>query len=421
MNKNIFLLWQGQLISQLGTQAFSIVMMFWLMENTGSSILMSFILTLSILPSIILGPISGVLADRVSRKRIIIITDTIRGISVLSLSVLLIYGGAEQKFIIILFAITAMVNGICRAFFQPAIDAWIPDLVTENQLPKTVAFFSSSTQCTTIIGQALGGILYRILGAPLLLLLDAFSYLISAISECFIKTEQKTGSDKNLNFREVITSYKADLAEGLHYVKAKEGMTQVMLFVSSINFFISPLMLLLPFYVAEQLSSQVQWYGFLLAGMALGSLIGFWVSAMIKPLGNRRAIVMFSSMLTFSFCMFLLSQSFSSLNSLIYLSIAGFCLGLFNLQSMTLFQTCTPSNIRGRVMGLLMTVSSALLPLGLLTSGILGSSTNNDTQLIFSLSALCLALLTLYFAFNLKVRTFLFVDKSIKTCTTLAE
>ena len=418
MNKNIFLLWQGQLISQLGTQAFSVVMMFWLMENTGSSILMSFILALSILPSIILGPVSGVLADRVSRKKIIITTDIIRGISVLVLSVLLIYGGVEQSFIIALFAITAFVNGICRAFFQPAIDAWIPDLVTENQLPKTIAFFSSSSQCTTIIGQALGGILYRILGAPVLLLLDAFSYLFSAASECFIKTAQKKDSNQNLNFRELTTSYKADLAEGLHYVKAKEGMIQVMIFVSSVNFFITPLMLLLPFYVAEQLSSQVQWYGFLLAGMALGSLIGFWVSAMIKPLGNHRAVIMFSSILTFSLCIFLLSQSFSSLNSLIYICIAGFCLGVFNLQSMTLFQTCTPSNMRGRVMGLLMTVSSVMLPLGLLTSGIIGSSTNNDTQLIFSLSALCLALLTIYFSLNLKARTFLFVDIPIKTCAT---
>jgi len=418
LNKNIFLLWQGQLISQLGTQAFSIVMMFWLMKNTGSSILMSFILALSILPSIILGPVSGVLADRVSRKIIIITTDIIRGVSVLSLSVILIYGGVEQSVIIVLFAITAFVNGICRACFQPAIDAWIPDLVTENKLPKTIAFFSSSTQCTTIIGQALGGMLYKILGAPVLLLLDAFSYLFSAVSECFIKTAHEKDSNQDSNFREVIASYKADLAEGLHYVKAKEGMTQVMLFVSSINFFITPLMLLLPFYVAEQLSSQVQWYGFLLAGMALGSLIGFWVSAMIKPLGNHRAVVMFSSILTFSFCMFLLSQSSSSLNSLIYISISGFCLGIFNLQSMALFQTCTPSNMRGRVMGLLMTVSSVMLPLGLLTSGIIGSLTNNDTQLIFSLSAICLALLTLYFSFNLKARTFLFVDMPIKTCTT---
>jgi len=418
LNKNIFLLWQGQLISQLGTQAFSIVMMFWLMENMGSSILMSFILTLSILPSIILGPISGVVADRVSRKKIIILCDISRGLLVLTLSILLFYGSAEKSFLVMIFAITAFLNGICRSFFQPAIDAWIPDLVSSKKLPKTVAFFSSSTQCTSIVGQAIGGILYKILGAPTLLLIDACSYILSAISEYFIKSKQQINSSEDIEFRNVFKSYKADLMEGLQYVKAKEGMVRTMFFASSINFFIAPIMLLLPFYVAEQLSSQVQWYGFLLAGMALGSLIGFWVSAMIKPLGNKRALVMFSSMLFFALCLFLLSQSFSSLHSLIYLTFAGFCLGLFNLQSMTLFQTCTPSNIRGRVMGLLMTISSALLPLGLLTGGILGSATNNDTQLIFSLSSLCIVFLTLCFILNLKVRKFLFVELPMKTTTT---
>jgi MFS family permease len=411
MNKNIFLLWQGQLISQLGTQAFSIAMMFWLMENIGSSILMSIILTISILPSIVLGAISGVLADKVSRKKIIVFADIIRGIVVLSLALSLIYGVTDKTVVIILFAITALINGVCRALFQPAIDAWIPDIVSNQQLPKTIAFFSTSTQCATILGQALGGILYRILGAPVLLLLDALSYIFSAISECFIKVETKPKNDEHLSFKLTITSYKTDLLEGFYYVKNKKGMFQTMLFASSINFFIAPFMLLLPFYVAEQLSSPVQWYGFLLAGMGLGSLLGFWVSAMLKPSGNQRAIIMFSSILILSLFLLLLGQSFENISSLIYLSIVGFCLGMFNLQSMTLFQTSSPSEIRGRVMGLLMTASSALLPLGLIISGGLGALTNNDTQFIFSLSALLLALLTMCFILSTNSREFLFSNR----------
>jgi len=409
------LLWQGQLVSQLGTQAFSIVMMFWLMENTGSSVLMSLILTLSILPNVILGPISGVVADRVSRKKIIIVTDIIRGISVLTLALFFLFGIAEQTIIIILFAVTALINGTCRAFFQPAIDAWLPDLVPANKLAKTVAIFSSSAQCTSIVGQAIGGILYRFLGAPILLLLDACSYLFSAVSECFIQQEPQESDNKHLNTRTSIASYKADLVEGFHYVKAKEGMWQTMLFTSSINFFIAPLMLLLPFYVTEQLASQAQWYGFLLAGMALGSLLGFWWSATIIPLGNRRAITMFSSMLMFSSSLFFMSQSHTNYISLVCMIFSGFFIGVFNIQAITLFQSCTASNIRGRVMSLLMTISSGLLPLGLLVAGGIGSLTNNDTQLIFSLSALSIALLTIFFASNNNVRHFLFSQAPANT------
>ncbi|NQY65500.1 MAG: MFS transporter [Alteromonadaceae bacterium] len=388
MNKNILLLWQGQLVSQLGTQAFSIAMMFWLMENTGSSALMSIILTLSILPSILFGPLAGVVADRISRKKIIIITDMIRGLAVLSLSIMIFSGIGSQTTLIFSFAAIAVINGICRAFFQPAIDAWIPDLVPVKKLPKTIAFFSSSTQCASIAGQALGGILYKILGAPMLLFIDAISYLLSAVSESFIKTDKNENTDPELNLQTKHKQYKTDLIEGFRYVKSRHGMLQTMFFASSINFFIAPIMLLLPFYVSQQLSTHAHWYGFLLAGMASGSFVGFWISSSIKSHGNNRIIIMFSSILVLACCLFLFSQSYTPLNALLYITLIGICLGLFNLQTMTLFQTSSPSKFRGRIMSLLMTISSGLLPLGLLTGGVLGTLTNNNTQLIFSISVL---------------------------------
>ena len=411
MNKNIVLLWQGQLVSQLGTQAFSIAMMFWLMQHTGSAQLISLILTLSILPSIVLGPIAGVVADKLSRKYIIIVTDFIRALSVFILAISIYYQVLDRDALVILFAFTAVLNGICKALFQPAIDAWLPDLVPETKLAKTIALFSSTTQSTAIIGQALAGILFKILGAPLLLLLDACSYLISAVSECFISSPQKRKDGNKVRFSVHIKSYYSDLMAGIDYVKAQKGMTQTMLFAASLNFFIAPLMLLLPFFVADQLVSEAHWYGFLLAGMAVGSLAGFWFSARSNISGNRRAIVMFSSMLFLVLAFLLLSQSFSSYLALMYLIVIGFCLGVFNLQNMAHFQAVTPSYIRGRVMGLLMTISSALLPLGLLSAGQLASLTNNNSQIIFALSAISIAVVTSYFVFNTKVRCFLFVEE----------
>ncbi|WP_170176703.1 MFS transporter [Litorilituus sediminis] len=412
MNKNIFLLWQGQLISQLGMQAYTIAMMFWLMENTGSSFLMSLILTLSILPSVIFGPIAGVIADQFSRKNILIVTDLIRGMSVLLLSVM-IFGEYESQFIIVmLFATVSIVNGISKAFFQPAVDAFIPDLVTSNKLSKTVAFFQSTTQCTTIIGQALGGILYRALGAPILLLLDAISYFISAFSESFIKYDAKEHK-KISGIANKYKQHKADLMDGLSYVNSCKGMLQTMIFASSINFFIAPVMLLLPFYVTGQLLEEAHWYGYLLAVMALGSILGYWLSATINVRGNRRTMVMFLSMLLFSCSLMLFSQTISPKIALISLFISGLSLGIFNLQATTLFQKNTPTEFRGRVMSLLMTISSGLLPLGLLIGGGLGAVTNNNTQLIFSVCSIGIAVLTITTSLNSSLRSYLFNHEEI--------
>jgi DHA3 family macrolide efflux protein-like MFS transporter len=405
LNKNILLLWQGQLVSQLGMQAYTIAMMFWLMENTNSSILMSLVLTLSILPNVLFSPIAGVIADRLSRKKIIIVTDLIRGFAVFILSLMIFSKYGSQSLIVVLFTAVSVINGISRAFFQPAIDAFIPDLVSTKNLPKTVAFFQSSTQFATIIGQALGGLLYRVFGAPLLLLLDSISYFLSAFSESFIKHDFIKRKSEN-SVKDKYKQHKEDLVEGLNFVKGCKGMLQTMIFASSINFFIAPIMLLLPFYVSEQLTAEAQWYGFLLAAMAFGSILGYWFSATLNVNGSRRTIVMFTSIFLLAFSLMMLSQSVSPVFSLIGILVTGLSLGTFNLQATILFQKNSPTEIRGRVMSLLMTISSGLLPIGLLIGGGLGTLTNNDTQLIFGLSSLSIAILTIFTILNSNVRSF---------------
>ena len=412
LNKNVLLLWQGQLASQLGMQAYSIAMMFWLMENTGSSIVMSLALTLSILPNILFGPVAGVLADQFSRKKIIIITDIIRGSVVLGLALMMFSDYYSKPLIVVLFVIVSAINGVSRAFFQPAIDAFIPDLVSKKSLPRTVAFFQSSTQFSTIIGQALGGLLYRVFGAPVLLLLDSISYFLSAISESFIKHDF-TAKRSESSLKDKYKQYKAGLVEGLNFVKGCDGMLQTMFFASSVNLFIAPFMLLLPFYVSEQLSVEVHWYGFLLAAMALGSIMGYWFSATLNVLGSRRTFVMFTSMFLLALSLMMLSQSSSPAFSLISIIFSGFSLGTFNLQATTLFQIESPSEMRGRVMSLLMTISSGLLPIGLLISGGLGALTNNDTQLIFGLSSICIAILTVFTCLNSQIRAYTFNSSSV--------
>lgn len=405
LNKNILLLWQGQLVSQLGMQAYTIAMMFWLMENTNSSILMSLVLTLSILPNVLFSPIAGVIADRLSRKKIIIVTDLIRGFAVFILSLMIFSKYGSQSLIVVLFTAVSVINGISRAFFQPAIDAFIPDLVSTKNLPKTVAFFQSSTQFATIIGQALGGLLYRVFGAPLLLLLDSISYFLSAFSESFIKHDFIKRKSEN-SVKDKYKQHKEDLVEGLNFVKGCKGMLQTMIFASSINFFIAPIMLLLPFYVSEQLTAEAQWYGFLLAAMAFGSILGYWFSATLNVNGSRRTIVMFTSIFLLAFSLMMLSQSVSPVFLLIGILVTGLSLGTFNLQATILFQKNSPTEIRGRVMSLLMTISSGLLPIGLLIGGGLGTLTNNDTQLIFGLSSLSIAILTIFTILNSNVRSF---------------
>ena len=88
-NRDFQLLWQGQFVSQVGNQAFAVAMMYWLMQATGSATLMGLMMMASMLPGVLLGPIGGTFADRNSRKLIIVVSDLLRGISVLGVAAIM--------------------------------------------------------------------------------------------------------------------------------------------------------------------------------------------------------------------------------------------------------------------------------------------------------------------------------------------
>src|SRR5436853_7117302 len=88
MNRNFFLLWQGQFISQVGNQVYAVAMVFWITQTLNSASMLGLLLMLSTLPAVLLGPFAGTLADRKSRRSIIIVSDLICGMVVIALAVL---------------------------------------------------------------------------------------------------------------------------------------------------------------------------------------------------------------------------------------------------------------------------------------------------------------------------------------------
>jgi MFS family permease len=121
MNKNFFLLWQGNFVSKLGSQAFAIAMMFWLKHETGSASLMGLIMMLSMLPAVILSPIAGTLADQYPRRKIIIICDLLSGLPVLILGFLiLLVPGFSDIIIVYLFAVSLLLGIVCVFRLKPA-------------------------------------------------------------------------------------------------------------------------------------------------------------------------------------------------------------------------------------------------------------------------------------------------------------
>lgn len=381
-NRDFVLLWQGQLVSRLGDQAFLIAMMFWTKEATGSASVMGLLMMLSALPGALLSPVGGTFADRHSRYRIILGADLVRGVSVLALGLLVLWRPEETGWILTgLFAV-AVLGGTVKAVFQPAIAAAMPDLVPRERLATANSLRQLSAQVAVFLGQALGGVLYRLLGAPLLFLADGISYLLSAASEGFIRIPQ-TLPEASRGWRVVVAVYLRDTREGFVWVWRRTGMRTFLLVASAINFFAMPVFVLLPFYVTDQLGRGAEWYGFLLAVVGAGSVVGYLLVGSLRLSGAGRRRLALLALPATGVALGLVGWVESEVLALLLFFVTGLTTGMINILILTLFQLAAPGEIRGRVLGLVVAISSAMVPLGMGLGGLAGDLTGKDLPLLF--------------------------------------
>ncbi len=381
-NRDFALLWQGQLVSQLGSQAFLVATMYWTMEATGSASLVGVVMMLSALPMVLLGPFGGTLADRRARVPILVVCDLVSGAVVLSLAGLMLSGRGSTGLTMVWLLAVVAVLGCVRAFFQPAVTAAVPDLVPPSKLPAANSLIQLSSQGSTVLGQAVGGVLYRLLGAPLLFVADGVSYLLSAASESFIR-QPPVAKGPRKKPAAVLAEYVRDTGEGFAYLRRRPGLVALLVAASAVNFFLMPVFVLLPFYVEQSLGAGAAWYGFLLSGLSAGSIAGSVAAGLLRLPERHRGALLVGSFFAASVLLGLLGVATSRYLALALLTAAGLASGLINVHVITLFQTATPPELRGRVLSLVIALAGAVTPLGMLVGGVLGDLTGKSLAAIF--------------------------------------
>ena len=405
LNKNFFLLWQGQFVSQLGNQAYLIAMMFWIKHATESATLMGTLLMASMIPGVVLGPLGGTIADRVSRKKIIVGSDIVAGLTVLVLAFSIWWWPDRVELITILLFIVAVANGVIGSFFRPAISAAIPDLVPTEKVAAANSWNASSVQFSTFMGQGVGGVLFRLLGAPLLFFIDGITFIFSAISESFITIPQKPPDDGE-EVVSVARKFVADLKSGFRYVAQIEGVRDLIVIAAVLNFFFTPIMTLFPFYVENTLKATTDWFGYLVAGVGLGGLLGYIAAGSLKVPGRIWGVLISALLLVFCGMFGALAFTTKPLVALGMVLVAGFASGMLNIRIMTVVQLTTPANMRGRVFGLMGTVTGGLSPIAMGLSGVVADLTGQNIPLIYATCAGLTAVMSILLGLSRSFREF---------------
>lgn len=367
-NRNFALQWQGQTVSRLGSQLFTAGLFFWIKAATGSPALIGTLSMVSSLPGVILMPVGGALADRYPRKLIIMIGDLIRGLALLALTALMFLKPAATPAILAALFAVSVINGIVGSFFGPALAATIPDLVPRNRVTAANSLGQLSIQGSLFIGQAIGGWLYELVGAAWLFLINGLSFLYSSGSEALVTIPQ-TIPERKGNWRAQFRTFGHDIAEGFRYVWRKPGLREMLVFSAALGFFTAPIVVLMPFYVEDTLRAGARWYGFLLSGFAVGTVLGYALAGILRVKASVRGLVMIiiSVLVPVGFVGLGLVRAPGV--ALLFTLLGGLASGYVTVNITTLIQVTTPSEIRGRVVGLLAALSTALTPIG---SGLAG-------------------------------------------------
>lgn len=283
-NSNFILLLQGQLVSVFGDSVYDVAFRFWILTTTGSTALMGIFMAITVLPKVFISPFAGTFIDRHDRKKVLIIADAISGITILFIGIATLTGFIK----IWMAVIVSIIVGICGCFFNPTINSTIPDIVPKSKLIKANSAFSLISTGNEMIGNAFGGFLVQILGAPILFLVNGISFIFSSITECFLKIPKVEASSEKISFFQ-------DLKEGIHFVKNSKGLKYLYITIAFLNFFASMSMTLtLPLFETNS-NLGVGLYGIAMAINTFGMFLGFTFLSVFKIKRERQFYMFIAS------------------------------------------------------------------------------------------------------------------------------
>jgi MFS family permease len=357
--RNLLLLVAGNGVSTFGNAVYLVAIVLFLKDAYGSAFLLGAFQFLALIPGFLLAPVSGALIDRLPRRGVIIGTDLFRGVVMILVGLLFFRPAWRSPGIVLAMAFAA---GVGHAFFVPAAQALIPEIVPVRDLSRATAFRAGSSQVFNMIGNAVGGVLYVVLGAPVVLLLNGATFLLSALQEAWIDAPRTRsfGSGRSLG---------ADVAEALTVLRQRGDLRRPIL--SQIGMFLlSPVFLLsLPFLLIDRLGASESVLGYLFALGLAGGIASFLVLGRLHPdrlISGRLGAIAYGA-----FGVVLLGMSaHQSVVALAFAAvIAGAAAGTVYLVATISVQRRTPSQMHGRLFAVMEAGSAAAAPVAYLLTG----------------------------------------------------
>jgi MFS family permease len=359
-SKSFRVFYTGQGLSLLGNWIQTVAMSWLVYRVTGSALLLGVTAGAQQLPILFLAPVAGVWADRVNRRRLLMLIQSLAFVQALALAMLTFAGAIRVPELIAL----ALFLGIITAFETPTRQAFLLELIDHREdLPNAIALQSMLFQSTRFVGPSVAGLMLAAVGEAWCFVVNALCYLAIIVTYGIVRARPRELPDTGV-------SWWRQLVSGFSYAFGFTGTRRLLLLLMVVGFFTAPWSSLMPIFAAETFGGDSKTFGFLIGAVGLGAIAGtFALAARSSVRGLGRVIA--STTVVAGFALVGFSQSGMLWLSLIFLAVFGAGLVVTAASINTILQTVAEEDRRARIISLYVMCFLGFAPIGNFTAGAL--------------------------------------------------
>lgn len=368
--RNFTLLILGQVSSLTGNYTLKFALSMYVLEQTGSASIFAGMLSAALLPTVLLSPFGGILADRANRKHIMVALDALSGLSVLAAGLLLPLG----RELWVIGALLVLLS-VLAAFESPTVQACVPQMVSPQNLVQGNAVVSQVSAVTSLVTPFLGSLFYTAFGIGPVFAAAVVCFWMTALLECMIHLEyQKPPRTAGIG-----AIVREDLAVSAHFLRREQpDILKLLLLAALAGMFVSGTAVVgFPYLVRTVLGLSATYYGAAESAMGAAAILGSLCAGLLgKKLRVRDLSAIF---LSFGLSLFPIGFSFllpvgtmARYGVLLFFFCVcqlGVC--IFSTYAITLIQQRTPEQLMGKVMSCVFTLSMCAQPVGQMVYGAL--------------------------------------------------
>ena len=368
--RNFTLLILGQVSSLTGNYTLKFALSMYVLEQTGSASIFAGMLSAALLPTVLLSPFGGILADRANRKHIMVALDALSGLSVLAAWLLLPLG----RELWVIGALLVLLS-VLAAFESPTVQACVPQMVSPQNLVQGNAVVSQVSAVTSLATPFLGSLFYTAFGIGPVFAAAGVCFWLTALLECMIHLEHQ----KPPRTAGIGAIVREDLAVSAHFLRREQpDILKLLLLAALAGMFVSGTAVVgFPYLVRTVLGLSATYYGAAESAMGAAAILGSLCAGLLgKKLRVRDLSAIF---LSFGLSLFPIGLSFllpvgrmARYGVLLFFFCVcqlGVC--IFSTYAITLIQQRTPKQLMGKVMSCVFTLSMCAQPVGQVVYGAL--------------------------------------------------